>query len=184
TKKFGRVKLYFPVKSGMRETSGKALGRVYVANTSRPEGRSPAVLHALSYQWLFVACGRGCTHWHQSGSLPSPLDAAQRSPLQSRGAVIPGLTDFGPAAAAARRAWAALAYGGGTQCGSWPPGRLWSRTMAAGRPTGMGATAQWPVISLASDVRACKGVRPSTTAPRRVRRCQLSRSASWLVSAP
>ena len=80
TKKFGRVKLYFPVKSGMRETSGKALGRVYVANTSRPEGRSPAVLHALSYQWLFVACGRGCTHWHQSGSLPSPLDAAERSP--------------------------------------------------------------------------------------------------------
>jgi len=104
--------------------------------------------------------------------------------LQSRGAVIPGLTDFGPAAAAARRAWAALAYGGGTQCGSWPPGSLWSRTMAAGRPTGMGATAQWPVISLASDVRACKGVRPSTTAPRRVRRCRLSRSASWLVSAP
>src|SRR6266851_3287582 len=31
--------------------------------------------------------------------------------LQSRGAVIPGLTDFGLAAAAARRAWAALAYG-------------------------------------------------------------------------
>jgi hypothetical protein len=31
--------------------------------------------------------------------------------LQSRGAMIPGLTDFGLAAAATRRAWAALAYG-------------------------------------------------------------------------
>ena len=31
--------------------------------------------------------------------------------LQSRGAVIPGLADFGLSAAAVRRAWAALAYG-------------------------------------------------------------------------
>ncbi|MGE3540644.1 MAG: hypothetical protein AB7N91_24790 [Candidatus Tectimicrobiota bacterium] len=31
--------------------------------------------------------------------------------LQSRGAVMPGLADVGRAAAAARRAWAALAYG-------------------------------------------------------------------------
>ena len=31
--------------------------------------------------------------------------------LQSRGAVIPGLADFGLPEAAVRRAWAALAYG-------------------------------------------------------------------------
>src|SRR2546428_7826789 len=31
--------------------------------------------------------------------------------LQSRGAVIPGLADFGLSAAAVRRAWAARAYG-------------------------------------------------------------------------
>jgi hypothetical protein len=38
--------------------------------------------------------------------------------LQSRGAVIPGLVDLGLAAAAVRRAWAALAYG------RWGPARL------------------------------------------------------------
>src|SRR5713101_2403232 len=67
-------------KGDVRETSGKASGRVYVANTPRTEGSSPDVLHTLPYQWLFVACGRRGTHWHQSGALPSPLDAAQRSP--------------------------------------------------------------------------------------------------------
>src|SRR5712692_3349433 len=38
--------------------------------------------------------------------------------LDSRGAIIPGLADFGLSAAAVRRAWAALAYG------SWRAARL------------------------------------------------------------
>jgi hypothetical protein len=46
--------------------------------------------------------------------------------LQSRGAVIPGLADFGLSAAAVRRAWAALAYG------RWRPAPLlaaWQRVI-------------------------------------------------------
>ena len=103
--------------------------------------------------------------------------------LQSRGAVIPGLADCGLAAAAVRRAWAALAYG------RWHTARLlaaWQRVVqddGTGKPTGMGAIARLPVTSWASGVRACKDVRPSTTAPRRARRCRRSRWASRPASA-
>src|SRR5262249_31593582 len=46
--------------------------------------------------------------------------------LQSRGAIIPALADFGRGAAAVRRAWAALAYG------RWDTARLlaaWQRVV-------------------------------------------------------
>jgi hypothetical protein len=60
----------------------------------------------------------------------------------------------------------------------------WSRTTATGRPTGMEATARWPVTSWTSGGHASTRARLSTTTRRRARRCPRSRWASPPVSAP
>src|SRR2546421_10311348 len=60
-------------------TAGKSAGKVRLLNQSLSEGVFPDVLPTLPYQKCFVACGRRCASRYQSGSLPSTVDAAQRS---------------------------------------------------------------------------------------------------------
>ena len=97
--------------------------------------------------------------------------------LASRGAIIPALADTGLAAPAVRRAWAALAGGHWEINACSPAGSGGSKATGAGNPAPTGATAPSPVTWSGSGVRACKRVPPSTTLPRRARRCRLFPSA-------
>src|SRR5215471_13121000 len=99
-----------------------ALSRTHV-NIPRPEGAHlmSSILyrinHVLSCVVADVPLGTNVGLCHLLWTL------LRGRLLQSRGAVIPALADFGLGAAAVRRAWAALAYGHGSIApllAAWP----------------------------------------------------------------
>ncbi|HSX79743.1 MAG TPA: hypothetical protein VLQ80_14375 [Candidatus Saccharimonadia bacterium] len=105
--------------------------------------------------------------------------------LQSRGAVIPGLTDFGLAAAAARRAWAALAYGcwqTAQRLTAWQhvvqdDGRWQAHRHGGYRPVACDLAGFWrPRLPGCTTTHSCAQAGKA--------RPGLSRSGSWPVSAP
>ena len=86
--------------------------------------------------------------------------------LGARGALFPGLADFGLSAPATRQAWAALGHGdwtSGQLIGRWADGPGWWRGKASGSPTRMVAIGPSRSMVPGSGARGFAAAEPPTT---------------------